>query len=513
MAMSAKFAGRMIGARGRAALGSWVGSVLGSVILLSGGCGGDDGTSRVNSGGSSGTGTGGSGGLGGADSGAGGGVGALGGIGGLGATDGGSASGPCENLECQQTTCRLGNCVEAACAAGTSTTVSGTVYAPNGTLPLYNVIVYVPNKPLDPISHGATCDQCASSVSGDPVATALTDTKGEFVLQNVPVGNDIPLVLQVGKWRRQVTIPRVERCADTPLVGTRTTRLPASQSQGDMPKIALTTGEADALECLLRKVGIADEEFTTEAGSGTVHLYAGMDPTHEGTNRFNAAFGTMSFSDAQTLWDSEANLKAYDMVLFSCEGSEDPTNKSPAAHDNVKAYLDAGGRVFASHWHNHWVEFGPDPFPTMANFDHRTDPSPGDATIDESFPKGQALAEWMFNVGGSTTRGLIHISAPQATVRTVNVAQRWIYNDQWQAVQYLTQNTPMEKPPEEQCGRIVLSDIHVSSGDKSGPDLPFPDGCTTRDLTPEEKALLFMLFDLSACVTPDDEVPVPPPVK
>ena len=67
----------------------------------------------------------------------------------------------------------------------------------------------VPNAALSPIPSGATCDQCGAEASGQPIATALTDANGHFVMENVPTGTNIPLVIQVGKWRRQVTIPSV----------------------------------------------------------------------------------------------------------------------------------------------------------------------------------------------------------------------------------------------------------------------------------------------------------------
>jgi hypothetical protein len=388
--------------------------------------------------------------------------------------------------------------------------VSGTIYDPAGKVPLYNVIVYVPNTALDPIPEGASCDKCGATVSGSPIATALTDETGAFRLANVPVGRDIPLVIQVGKWRREIKVPTVAACTDTPLTDPALTRLPRSRSEGHLPKMALTTGRADALECLLRKVGIDEAEFTPEDSPGRVNFFDG----YGGTNRYAPTLnGGATFTAAESWWESLNNLRKYDIVLLSCEGTEYPDNKSVTARQAMQDYLAIGGRVFASHWHNYWIEHGPDPFPTVATFQHRDDlPVPFVATIDTSFPKGAAMASWLVNVGGSLTRGSLVIRGAQHTIDAVNpaVAQRWIYSTTPTSVQYLTFNTPMSTPPDQQCGRVVLSDIHVSSGDRSDPDAPFPTGCVTTDLSPQEQALEFMLFDLSSCLRRDDVKPVPP---
>ena len=124
---------------------------------------------------------------------------------------------PCRGLECNQVWCG---------ATGT-TSLSGKVYDPSGTVPLYNAIVYVPNAALTPFTEGISCDKCGTTPSGAPIATALTDAKGDFTLKNVPVGVDVPVVVQIGRWRRKVVIPagKVNKCGDAKL-GAGTTRLP-----------------------------------------------------------------------------------------------------------------------------------------------------------------------------------------------------------------------------------------------------------------------------------------------
>ena len=434
-------------------------------------------------------------------------------VGGIGTNDAGAdAALPCTNLQCYQNNCKAGACKVGPCSNGGTTSVSGTIYDPSGTLPLYNVIVYVPNAGLAPISTGATCEKCGT-VSGDPIASTLTDTKGNFKLDNVPVTSDIPLVIQVGKWRRQITIPSVASCADTPLTNKDQTRLPKSMAEGHLPRMALTTGGADALECLLRKIGIADSEFTPEGGPGRVNFYTGTN----GAPRYNGTMnGGAMFTNATTLWNTAANLKAYDLVLLSCEGTENPTNKTVAARQAMQEYANVGGRVFASHWHNYWLEFGPAPFPTVGTWNHQGDPpNPFTAEIDQTFPKGKAMAEWLVNVGSAAPLGQLIIREGKHTLDATNaaVAQRWVYSNNPLSTQYLSFNTPMGVPEEMQCGRVVFSDIHVSSGDTSTRTTQYPDGCTTSGLTDQEKALVFMLFDLSSCVVGDKKPPVPPIIK
>jgi hypothetical protein len=416
---------------------------------------------------------------------------------------------PCQDLECQQTTCLMGACKQAACAGGGSTTVKGRVYDPAGKVPLYNVLVYVPNGPLDPIATGPGCDRCASPVSGKPITAALTDTHGDFVLENVPIGSDIPLVIQVGKWRRQVQLTAVTACADTVIDDPQLLRLPRNRGEGHLPRIAVTTGNADKLECLLRKMGIDDLEFTREDGPGRVNFFAGRGGSAAFASQLNDG---AAFTPVIPFWSDRANLDGYDLVLLSCEAGPHPVDKSPTARQAMLEYADRGGRIFASHWHNVWIQHGPAPWPQVAEFaDHPDLASPFTAEVDTSFPKGAALAEWLTRVAGQAP-GLLSINEGQHTVRAVNprFARRWIHSAATTppSVQYFTFNTPLAAPPERQCGRVVFTDIHVSSGDQSG--APFPSGCKTTELSPQEKALAFMLFDLSSCIQPDDVKPRAP---
>jgi hypothetical protein len=400
------------------------------------------------------------------------------------------AKGPCVGLQCKV----------ASCSGRAPTSIKGRVFAPEGTVPLYNAIVYVPNEPVEPFKSGVACDKCGA-VSGSPVVSALTNEQGDFVLENVPSGDNIPLVIQIGKWRRQLTLPKVEDCTSTALDAGQT-RLPRNKSEGDMPQIAFTSGNADSLECFLKKLGIDLTEFSTPLQDGRVHFYTGNGSSLAGGGSPPAA----------TLWDDERKLLKYDIAVLSCEGSERTADKQ-AHYLNVQKYLNAGGRLFASHYHYVWFRYGPQPFPTTADWANSPSTS-SPYSIDVDFPKGNAFADWLVNVGASTTRGSIDLVAVRNSVgdSMPSISRRWIHSKTPATAKYFSFNTPVGTAPENQCGRAVFTDVHVSAQEQ-GSTSTFPGFCNTDPLNANEKALIFLFFDLSSCVQDESKEPAPPGPK
>jgi hypothetical protein len=446
--------------------------------------------------------------------------------------DGGTTG--CVGLACKQVTC-----------AGTATTsISGTVYDPAGKHPLPNVFVYVPNSAVAPFVPGASCDKCSASLSGSPLVTTTTDVNGKFKLVNMPVDTNVPVVIQLGRWRRQITVTTT-KCGDV-VVSAALSRFPKNKTEGDIPKIALTTGAADPLECLLRKIGIDDSEFTNPSGTGRVNLFAGEKLPAlyvQATNKYNPALGGANFPAATQLWNATAaspgasppvyGLSAYDVVLLGCEGEDTlssgilgTNNKSAAALAAMQSYVNAGGKVFAEHYHYTWIKNGAAPWPGLISWNGTFEPfsNPTQETVLTGFPKGLLMNQWMKVVGAASaaTPSLFPVNDARHSVTKVNDTTnviRWVQapsakvdatggKTYTNVEQYASFNTPVGAAADAVCGRFVFSDIHVSSGDTIGD--PFPNGCTTKTMTPQELALEFMFFDLASRVC-DETVPPPPP--
>ncbi len=423
--------------------------------------------------------------------------------GGAGGQDGGGASGGITIDTGVDSGCEGLACDVPKCAEGETTSISGTAFAPNGTLPLYNAIVYVPkfpDQPLDQFQDGASCERCGDL--SNLVRATLSDAEGKFELKNVPAGTDIPLVVQIGKWRRKVILPTVEACVDNVVTDSEATRLPRNRNEGDLPQMAITTGGCDPLPCLFRRMGVDASEFTVPSEGGRMHVFRGATgPDIDG--------GGAPFAH-QALWHSAAALSKYDITFLSCECGQELATKNDASRAAMKNYLESGGRLFATHFHYTWFTLNSTEFLTMAKWEQVVTDNP--YTIDTSFPKGQVFANWMQNVSSIVNGDQITLSSVRHSVSTVDPVDttRWVYKpaegSTKESVKYFTFNTPIGAPPSEHCGRGVFTDIHISEDTVAN----VPGDCATGPLTDQEKALVFLIFDLSACIQPDEEVPVPP---
>lgn len=96
------------------------------------------------------------------------------------------------------------------CPAGVHTTVSGVVYDSTLTVPESGVTVFAPKAATLPIF------VCGSTEYPALFGSAVTDAAGHFVLDNVPPGTDVPIVVQSAQWRQVFRLAIVRKCVDNP---------------------------------------------------------------------------------------------------------------------------------------------------------------------------------------------------------------------------------------------------------------------------------------------------------
>lgn len=439
---------------------------------------------------------------------------------------------PESSVTCTNLACQIKECVDDP--AGTR--VIGTVTDPAGARPIFNAVVYVPNAPLTPLGDGVSCDRCDAPHSGAPLRITTTDAAGRFELDNIPAGANIPLVVQIGKWRRTVVLADVPVCSEV----TAVLRLPKNRAEGDLPRIAITTGAADALPCLLRKIGIDDSEIGIAGQGASIHLFQGGGYADGDGGMPLVASGSIAngpiFPSAQALWNDPAALAKYDAVLLACEGApnDNAVHKSPAAKQALYDYAKAGGRVLATHFHDTFFSGSPDPAPrSVAAWSDRTGPAAGDprttpidTDVASTFPKGVAMSAWLGKQGALTAGGKLTLFDARHDVDGVDAgaggdggALAWIQvaNPSFPAapaVQHLTFGAPIGASSAAVCGRVAFTNVHYGPSTEPGlvddATKPFPAGCQTKELTAQQKALELVLFDLVSCAQDDSAKIVAP---
>lgn len=438
------------------------------------------------------------------------------------------------------------------------TTLTGQVITPgrNGSdsanqVGVPNAFVYIltnndpselPAVPEGIPAGGTACDRCEEQDLGPVLASATTDALGNFELVgDVPVGTEFVLVVKIGRFRRAVrlTLDASAACATT-VVDSDHSRLPRAMNDGlavNIPRIAVTTGEIDAIECVLFKMGLAEGEFAggQAGGDARVHLYG-----HDGAS-IDGGDSNPAEADLHTSLD---RMMSYDMLVFDCQGFGFPDHDESDAR--VREYVNRGGRLFATHLSYTWIcDNGvglayseADPFNTglaaSATFPGcATDqggglPNPSTGVVSVGRPganssKIQDFADWLEAEGAVTeTMGQYEfpIVDPRDLATSVGASsEEYVYLDFGGSIQQYAFNTPYGAPDDAICGRVAYSGFHVApaAGSADYDDADFPAHCEDAAanngvLSDQEKVLLFSLFDLGACVSEEREPPECEPV-
>ncbi len=486
---------------------------------------------------------------------------------------------------------------QVVCPAGETTTISGTVYDPAGINPLPNILVYVPGAAVQPFTDGVNTanpvlDSYANLVSGSPMVQTTTGINGTFTLSDVPAGTNVPLVIQSGRWRRQFVIAQVTACGNTDLfsapasppstttVGATetepsglsssnvtqggssslsgygeptTVRFARNQEEGDIPHIALVTGEIDALECTLRKAGISDSEFTDlsvginstssdpSAGpTGRVNLYNGIgnsgvsapsyytssnavSPTHTEGELMGSGSGTAVATGSDLFADN------YNVLLLPCQA--DPTNyTSLQGETNAAGFINSGGRIFATHHSAFYID-NPNNVSSSqdslvydtalavegwnnSNYPQFNNTTGVPVTINQGFPDGATLAEWLQNLGATTQQGsttLNYVWNNQTNVDAAYNTLSWARDNTYGDVMQLSFYAPVcQNASCSQFGQVMYNEYHVDNADESASTV-FPNECVddswsnrakSSAMSPQELMLEYSLFNMMSFAVP-----------
>jgi hypothetical protein len=472
---------------------------------------------------------------------------------------------PCTGLCQKQVTCDGGGTttITGIVRAGLQESPGNVLWVPSGTVPdpVPGVLVYIPTTPVqpfdsDPNNPRVQCSQCGADVSGSPLVTATTTVDGKFTLSNVPVsanGTDpIPIVIQLGRWRRQYSFVIPNKCAVNALP--QDLNLPSTSTEGDIPLTAISTGSYDPIECVLLKMGVSQSEFTSyttwnaETASGTapkpgrVHIYTASQSQASGNGSPGATLAptvdeTALLGPGATASATNGTYMLYDQILLPCWG--DAITKSAAELADLGYYGDHGGHFFATHYSYSWLNTNANSnLMSVAQWDPRanTNATPTvngvdftgnvSTTVPVTVPVTNPgrFVQWLNYVGALANSnpaaggGLVPPANPTVTLtaarhdvdKVLNQSVDWIdgtdpnpkTGSPSQMLLHFTFDMPIptaDAGTPTQCGHGIYSDFHVVSSSQSN-GKTFPAECDKLALNSQERILEYMIWDLASCV-------------
>jgi hypothetical protein len=383
----------------------------------------------------------------------------------------------------------------------TDATLDGIVYAPNMELPISGALVYVTDDLIEPVPDGVYCAECVDLGCETPFV--LTNPDGSFSVPAIS-GAGQKLVVQKGQFLR-VTDFDVSPGAN-PVLPTQS-NLPGLWNPGAgmwIPRIAVYDTDPDKVKNVLAKFGLGQ----TDASGALV----------PGTEQFDL----INDGDQGAFMDSLAQLNQYHIIFLPCASTKywiGAPAVPQARLDNLRAYVEAGGKMYATDHSNEYIEA---PFPNYQEFHN-----PGMPDIQPAYTSNgtvvdadllawlQALPPALKDIGG----GNPNLNALPGITTLLNysgidaVYDIIVQNDQGEDVNVghhtwvegpclscanPNQIRPMAITGQYGCGRMMYSTFENSSSNHDG-------------LNPQELVLLYMILEIGVCF--GEPPPPPPPIE
>ncbi len=238
---------------------------------------------------------------------------------------------------------------------GTDATLRGTVYAPNQEIPVSGALVYLTDERPDGIPQTVYCAECVEVPCDTPFA--LTEPDGSFEIPAYS-GQGF-LVVRKGQFMRVTEVEVTDGNND---LGVELTSLPDENAPNDglyIPRIALAWGAFDRLEDALGKLGLADTmidgaNFREDFVPGTEHF----DVWDNSSDIFGGnAPETESRGGFAQLLSSYPLMEQYHIIFVPCSNDAAAAAlDDPAAVENIRRWVDAGGKFYVSDWSNEFVD-------------------------------------------------------------------------------------------------------------------------------------------------------------
>lgn len=381
---------------------------------------------------------------------------------------------------------------------GQEGTITGTVYAPNGVDPVPGATVFIPSLVPELFPPEVRCEVCGQLGTAANFWQTTSAYDGSFTLEGVCPGKR-DLIFQNGRFRRFITI---EVIANQPLqLSAEQARLPTRHAEFNaldaIPKIAVATGDFDKMECVLRKLGLADDAFDMYEAVLTPSM---VSPSN-----------LPKFS---TLVADLDKLKSYNVVFINCTlNTFEAELAKEDVRKNIAKYLEAGGRLYVTDWSYDWLE-QLDAYAGLIDFEPgKSDGTPeglnaaqigSDGLSVQATIKDGLMAQWLSLFPGAIANGkstISHTSASWVMMHEVDSDVKiWVEAEgsssdgSISGVRPLTITYNVNK-----CGKLLFTSYHTEGRENDFFVPQFPDYCG-ENTSPQDRILEFLIFDIANCV-------------